>query len=114
VNGVREKLREEFKRSPDPDEMEYELSRDKGFGGLSKNKNPDGVEEEESTERTSEEDSMGSHSESPLTDQSEKDDGECGPSNLQQISANKVHSNEQGIYTKNSCAVAVNSLEGTG
>lgn len=33
VNGVREKLREKFYWSPDPDEMELEVNPDKGYGG---------------------------------------------------------------------------------
>lgn len=33
VTGVRERLREKFNRSPDPDEMEDEMTRDKGYGG---------------------------------------------------------------------------------
>lgn len=38
MNGVREKLREEFNRSPDPDEIEFEMNRDKGFGGYKRKK----------------------------------------------------------------------------
>lgn len=46
VNGVREILREIFNRSPDPDEMERELQRDKGYGGYKKKEYKDGVGEE--------------------------------------------------------------------
>ena len=34
--GVRERLRNRFRRSPDPDEVQFEMVRDKGYGGRSK------------------------------------------------------------------------------
>jgi hypothetical protein len=36
MNGVRERLREKFNRSPGPDEIDYEMNRDKGYGGQNK------------------------------------------------------------------------------
>jgi len=37
-NGVREKLRKKYGRSPDPDEVEEEMCRDKGYGGRKRKK----------------------------------------------------------------------------
>lgn len=34
--GVRERLRKRFRRSPDPEEIRFEMARDKGYGGRSK------------------------------------------------------------------------------
>lgn len=62
VNGVRERLREEFNRSPDPDEMERELQRDKGYGGYKKKRVQQEEEEKEYTEVLSDENSPGSQS----------------------------------------------------
>jgi len=67
INGVRERLREQFNRSPDPEEMEFELSRDKGYGGYKKKRGL--VKLEESPEQSSAENSMESPSRTPLSEQ---------------------------------------------
>lgn len=36
--GVRERLRRQLRRSPDPEEIQQEMARDKGYGGRSKRK----------------------------------------------------------------------------
>lgn len=73
-NGVRELLRERFNRSPDPDEMEYELTRDKGYGGYKKWRSI--VKQEKETQKLeSEENSLESHSD---TNSSERSESECG------------------------------------
>ena len=36
--GVRERLRRQLRRSPDPEEIQHEMARDKGYGGQSKRK----------------------------------------------------------------------------
>lgn len=46
VNGIRERLREEFGRSPDPDKIDFEMNRDKGFGGDKNKKRMDSVKVE--------------------------------------------------------------------
>ncbi len=33
---MRQRLRKQFKRSPEPDEVRFEMARDKGYGGRSK------------------------------------------------------------------------------
>lgn len=82
VNGVRERLCEEMGRSLDPDEIEYEMSRDKGFGGLKKTYSETNAKvEKKSKEMTSGEDFLGSHSERPLTEDSMSDDGDGGAEN---------------------------------
>ena len=42
--GVRERLRRQFKRSPDPEEVRFEMARNKGYSGRSKrNKTSDNI-----------------------------------------------------------------------
>ena len=36
--GVRNRLKKQYRRSPNPDEVQFEMARDKGYGGLSKRK----------------------------------------------------------------------------
>lgn len=74
INGVRERLREKFNRSPDPDEMEEELNRDKGYGGYKKRRALVKLEKE-SRELLSDENLPGSPSRSPLTEHNASEEG---------------------------------------
>lgn len=74
VNGVRELLREKFNRSPDPDEMESELTRDKGYGGYKKKRALVKLEKE-FREQSSEENRIESPSKSPLAEEHINDGG---------------------------------------
>ncbi len=77
VNGVRERLRKQFNRSPDPEEMEFELSRDKGYGGYKKKRRLVKLEEE-SPEPSTAENSMDSPSRTPLSEQLHSDEAHVG------------------------------------
>lgn len=91
MNDVRESLRERYNRSLDPDEIELEMSRDKGFGGMKKKKNESGVElEKDAKDMPSDENSIGSQDQSPRTEQSLSDDGDASPDNPQATDRSKV------------------------
>ena len=45
--GVRERLRKMLRRSPDPEEIQFEMARDKGYGGRSKRKQIQDMTEEQ-------------------------------------------------------------------
>ena len=45
--GVRERLRKMLRRSPDPEEIQFEMARDKGYGGRSKRKQTQDMTEEQ-------------------------------------------------------------------
>lgn len=45
--GVRERLRKMLRRSPDPEEIQFEMARDKGYGGRSKRKQIQDMPEEQ-------------------------------------------------------------------
>jgi hypothetical protein len=74
VHGVRERLRERFNRSPDPDEMEAELNRGKGFGGVKQKRRMVKLEKE-SKQGFSENDSMASPSGGRVSGRSISDSG---------------------------------------
>ena len=77
INGVRERLREQFNRSPDPEEMEFELSRDKGYGGYKKKLRLVKLEEV-SPEQSTAENSMESPSQTPLSEPLNSDGAHAG------------------------------------
>lgn len=68
--------REILKRSPDPEEIEIEMNRDKGFMGSKTKFIEDGGEFEETTGRNSKKHSPGSRSQSHMSGQSETEDDE--------------------------------------
>ena len=91
VNGIRERLRQILNRSPDPEEIEYEMTRDKGYGGYQKKSTAVGVQlKRELKEMSSDEDSVGSQSESPVAYQSMSDDREGSPENRLPRATNEV------------------------
>lgn len=94
VNGVRERLREKFNRSPDPEEMEFELTRDKGYGGYRKKRGLVKLEKE-SPEQSSEENSTESHSRTPLSEQLISDEGHVGQQKEHHRQKNKVMFTQQ-------------------
>ena len=89
INGVRERLREQLNRSPDPDEMEFELSRDKGYGRY-KTKRGLVKLEEESPDPSTAENSMQSPSRLPLSEQLNSDSAHAGRQKGHQRANNKV------------------------
>lgn len=90
VNGVIERLREKFKRSPDPDEIEEEMNRDKGFGGYAQRKVAAKLEKE-SVEVYSSENSMGSSTDTLRTRDNMSDDGHGKRRERQRKDKNKVY-----------------------
>ena len=89
INGVKERLREQLNRSPDPDEMEFELSRDKGYGRY-KTKRGLVKLEEESPDPSTAENSMQSPSRLPLSEQLNNDSTHAGRQKGHQRANNKV------------------------
>ena len=89
INGVRERLREQLNRSPDPDEMEFELSRDKGYGGYKKKRGLVKLEEE-SPNQSSAENSIESPSRTPLSEQINSDEALAGRQKGHHRANNKV------------------------
>ena len=90
VNGVRERLRELLKRSPDQEEIEIEMNRDKGFMGSKKKYIEDGGEFEETRRRNSDIHSLGSCGQSPMSGHSESEDDDRDPWNEEEILTRKV------------------------
>lgn len=100
VNGVRERLREKLRRSLDPDEIEFELNCDKGFAGY-RQKKISAKLEKESLQVSSDENSMGSPSGSPVSRQSMSEEDQ-GIARLHQPTAtNKVIYMEVYVYKVN-------------
>lgn len=66
INGIRERLREHLKRSPDPEEIEIEMKRDKGYGGYKKQKRGEAEEHDNVSKQVlSDENSTGSQTTRP-------------------------------------------------
>jgi hypothetical protein len=66
MNGVRERLREYLKRSPDPGEIEIEMNCDKGCGGYKKKKRGEAEEHDNVSKQVLlDEDSTGSQTTKP-------------------------------------------------
>lgn len=89
MNGIRERLREKFKRFPDPEEMEFKMNCDKGFGGYKKMLATVKVEKEV-LQVSSDDDSMVSESETHPSQHSNSDEGHGGPQKYQRTHTNKV------------------------
>ena len=92
INGVRERLREILGRSPDPDEMDREIKRDKGYGGNKRMRRENAMEKDNrSKQELSEGDSMNSQSTKAASEGDETGDRLDSTENLQ-LSADKVSS----------------------
>jgi hypothetical protein len=92
INGVRERLREILGRSPDPDEMEKQINRDKGYGGYKRTRREDSVEQDNrSKQELSSDNSMNSQSTKAISEGGDSDDRLGSPQNLLS-SADKVGS----------------------
>lgn len=89
INGVRERLREKFGRSPDFDEMKEELNRDKGYGGYKKRKDLIKLEKEPRQD-LSDDNSGGSPSQSPWSQQTPDDEGHAEERQQRQRATNQV------------------------
>lgn len=89
LNGIRERLREQLKRSPDPEEVEFEMSRDKGYGGYKKMMAKVKVEKEV-LEVSSDDASRGWDSGSPASEHSISPKGHGGARQHQLTSNNEV------------------------
>lgn len=90
MNGVRERLREKFNRSSDPDKMELELNQDKGYGGYKKMMAKVKLEKE-FVQVSSEDPSMGSQSRSQHSKHSLSEEGDVGPRKYQRTATNEVY-----------------------
>lgn len=83
MNGVRERLREHLKRSPDPKEIEIEMNRDKGYGGYKKKKRGKAQEHDNVlTQVLSDENSTGSQTTRPGSEDSMSEDMQGCPRQL--------------------------------
>lgn len=92
INGVRERLRDILGRSPDPDEMEREIKRDKGYGGYKRKRRENAMEQDNrSKQELSEDNSMTSQSTKAVSEGGETGDKLGSPENLLS-SADKVGS----------------------
>ena len=81
-------------RSPDPDEMEFELSRDKGNGGYKKKRGLVKLEEE-SPDQSSAKNSMESPLRTPLSEQLNSDEAHAGRQKGHHRANNKVMFTQQ-------------------
>ena len=88
-NGIRERLREQLKRSPDPEEMEFEMNRDKGYGGYKKMMAKVKLEKE-SVQISSDDDSTRLGSGRDNSVHSISSEGHAGPQNYQRSATKEV------------------------